>query len=217
MKEILLEHRCEIIGVQETIKQDFSDLELRALTPAQDFKWEWLPAQGHFGGILLGVKDDILQVEEWKRGLYSTGVSVRNKTTNLRWKLVTMYGPADHSLSREFMQELRDICQKESLPIVIGGDFNLVLEVVDKSTHLVNMDLMEDFNKCIEDLAMMEIKRAGSKFTWTNKQANPIFSNIDRIFASTEWENKFPNCSAYSILRVGSNHSPIILDTGNKQ
>lgn len=75
---------------------------------------------------------------------------------------------------------------------------------------------MEEFNKCIEDLLLMEIKKMGAKYTWTNKQIRPIFSNIGRIFASTEWENKFPLCSAYGILTVGSDHSLIILDTGEQ-
>lgn len=102
LKEIVKEQRCEIVGVQETIKQAFSDIELRALTPGQDFRWKWLPAQGHSGGILVGVKDDVLQVEDWVTGSHFVGVQVRNRLSNFRCKLLVVYGPADHSLSRGF-------------------------------------------------------------------------------------------------------------------
>lgn len=156
----------------------------------------------------------MLQVEEWEKGNHFVGVQIRNMLSNFRWKLLVVYGPADHTLSRGFLQEVREVCIKGSLPMVIAGDFNLVLEVSDKSTGHVDVELMGDFNKRVSELALMEIRRIGSKYTWTNKQTLPIFSNTDRVFATTEWENKHPLCSVYSILRVGSDHAPIIIDTG---
>lgn len=216
LKEIIAEHRFDIVGVQETIKQDFRVQELTSITAGQQFVWEWIPAHGHSGGILIGVKDDILQVEEWHKHTYSVGVTMRNRRTNLRWRMVVVYGPADHDFSRDFLQEFRDVSIHDTLPLVIGGDFNLVRNIEDKSTQNVNMGLMEEFNKCIEDLALMEIKKARVRYTWTNKQANPIFSNIDRIFVNTEWENKFPLCFAYGLIIIGSNHNPIVLDNGEQ-
>lgn len=67
---------------------------------------------------------------------------------------------------------------------------------------------MDEINKLIE------IKKTGVKCTWTNKQANPTFSNIDMIFVSTDWENKFSLCYAFGVVRIGSDHTPIILDDG---
>lgn len=78
----------------------------------------------------------------------------------------------------------------------------------------MNVGLREEFNRCIAELELMEIKRTRSRYTRTNKQSNPVFSNIDKIFVTTEWENRYPLCAANSLLRVGSDHSRIILDTG---
>lgn len=75
---------------------------------------------------------------------------------------------------------------------------------------------MKLFNDFISANELIEIKRCGSRFTWTNKQERPIFSNIDRILATTEWENKFPLFSASSLTRVGSDHNPILLDLGDQ-
>lgn len=186
MKEIVAEHKCDIIGVQETIKQGFSVQELSAMVASQNFVWNWISAQGHSGGILLGVKEDLLQVEDWMKG----SAVVRNRVSNLRWKVVVVYGPVDHTLSRGFLQELREVVMNEYLPTVLGGDFNLVLEVNDKSTKQVNVGLMGEFNDFVAELALLEIKKAGGKYTWSNRQSNPIFSNIDRTFVTTEWENR---------------------------
>lgn len=122
------------MGVQETIKQEFSASELNAVVSGMLFVWNWACANGHSGDIFMGVKEDLLQVEEWSKGEFHVGVIIRNRMTSLRWKMVVVYGPADHSLSHGFMQELRDICQGVSIPLLIGGDFNLVLEINDKST-----------------------------------------------------------------------------------
>jgi hypothetical protein len=37
------------------------------------------------------------------------------------------------------------------------------------------------FNSFIEDTTLREIKRVGGRFTWTNKQRNPVMSNLDRF------------------------------------
>ncbi|KAE8787033.1 dna replication licensing factor mcm2 [Hordeum vulgare] len=57
----------DIMGLQETIRQDFSMLELQRLC-RHHFAWQWLPATGHSRGILLGVREDAFSVEHMDRG-----------------------------------------------------------------------------------------------------------------------------------------------------
>jgi hypothetical protein len=60
--------RLDFIGLQETIKQDSTSSELRSLECGGQFVWNWLPAEGHSGGMLLGFQDDTFEVGEWKQG-----------------------------------------------------------------------------------------------------------------------------------------------------
>lgn len=85
LKEIMSEHKCELVGLQETIKQDFYDQELKGLAMGQHFVWNWIPSHGHSGGILVGVKEGILQVEDWVKGQHFVGVILRNRVSNFRW------------------------------------------------------------------------------------------------------------------------------------
>ncbi|KAL5647801.1 hypothetical protein ACJX0J_042156, partial [Zea mays] len=117
-----------IIGIQETIKQDFSNKELRSLDGDNKFLWKWLPAKGHSGGILMGVKGDSLEVEDWECFTYAINAVIKDRVSNFRWCVITVYGPANHQFSKEFLDELSDICRNEVLPIIIGGDFNLIRE-----------------------------------------------------------------------------------------
>lgn len=60
----------------------------------------------------------------------------------------------------------------------------------------------------------MEIPLAGRAFTWANNQAEMIRSRIDRIFCSTEIDSIFPLANARALPRLGSDHAPVVLDTG---
>jgi hypothetical protein len=44
-----------------------------------------------------------------------------------------------------------------------------------------------------------------------------VQSNIDKVLVTIGWELKFPLSSLQSLTRVGSDHCPMILDTGGGQ
>jgi hypothetical protein len=75
---------------------------------------------------------------------------------------------------------------------------------------------MDMFNSFINDTALIEIVRGGIRFTWTNKQNNPIRSVLDRVFVSKEWEQKNPKVKLKTLTRVGSNHCLMLLDDGTR-
>jgi hypothetical protein len=84
------------VGVQETIKQDFSDYELKDMSGIVDFTWKWILARGHSGGLMLGVKVDSFEVEQWELANFFLGCLVRNRLTNFRFWVINVYGPAHH-------------------------------------------------------------------------------------------------------------------------
>lgn len=121
-KEIIARERVEMVGVQETIKQTFTAADMAKIDPGGCLTWNWVPARGHSGGILVGVKEDNLQVENWETGTYYLGVTVRDRKTNFRWDMIVAYGPAQHEKSPKFINELSDRCNIATLPTCIGGD-----------------------------------------------------------------------------------------------
>ena len=185
LREIIIAEKVDIIGMQETIKHTFTRQELETISVG-NFTWNWLPARGHSGGILVGVKLDDKEVEDWFVGDFLIAVTIRERKTNFRWVLMTVYGPAQHDLSANFLTEKSGRLNGQTLPVVIGGDFNLIRELDDKSFMRADVGLMNAFNTFIEQFGLREIKKTGTKFTWTNKQDNPVLSNIDRVLVSTD-------------------------------
>ena len=46
------------------MKKDFIAKELKDIDGNENIVWSVLPTHGHSGGILIGVKDDLLEVEQ---------------------------------------------------------------------------------------------------------------------------------------------------------
>jgi hypothetical protein len=51
---------------------------------------------------------------------------LRNKQDDFQWLLVSIYGAAQDHFKQAFLAELVHLCSKESLPMLIGGDFNII-------------------------------------------------------------------------------------------
>jgi hypothetical protein len=87
---------------------------------------------------------------------------------------VLVYGPADHGRSAEFLDELTLFVSSAPFPVVVGGDFNLIRGIGDKSNGIVNWPRVRRFNDALANMSLREISRVGARFTWTNRQLDPI-------------------------------------------
>jgi hypothetical protein len=187
-----VEEKLDGIYLQETMKEEFFQRELAELSGNSHFVWIWLGDKGHSGGILVGVKDGLHEVEDSEIGEYYTSMVLRDKVTNFRWELISVYGPAQHAKSVDFIAELSSKCLYSMLPLVFGGDFNLIRNAQEKNNGNLNYGLMDRFNMFKDLHQLQEISRCGVKYTWTNRQRNPIMETLNRILVSNEWESRFP-------------------------
>jgi hypothetical protein len=100
---------------------------------------------------------------------------------------------------------------------VVGGDFNLIRRVEDKNNSNINWPRVHLFNDCIARLSLRELNRSGAMFTWSNKKTNPVRSMLDRVLVSPEWEARFPLVSLLAETQIGSDCTPLTLDSGKNQ
>lgn len=56
------DHQIKYICISETFKQRFTSWELSALGGVLNWRWEWMPANGHSRGLLMGIDDDSADV-----------------------------------------------------------------------------------------------------------------------------------------------------------
>ncbi|XP_071677232.1 uncharacterized protein [Lolium perenne] len=214
IRELLTREQLDFAGFQETIKAQFTTADLLGIDPRGRFAWCDVPARGRSGGMLLGVNEDSFEVLGWTKGTFFIRADVRQLDNNVKWAFFVVYGPADHRRTQEFLGELTLAVEACDLPLVVGGDFNLIRGAEDKNNCHIDWPRVHRFNDCIANLALREVRRGGARYTWTNKQLNPVRCVLDRVFISPDWEILFPLCSLVAETIIGSDHAPLILSSG---
>jgi hypothetical protein len=113
-----------------------------------------------------------------------------------------------------FLAELVQFTSHVTLPLVIGGDFNILRNQNEKNKPLVDHRWPFLFNAIIDGLNLKEIEMSGRQFTWANNLPNPTFEKLDQVLVTTEWDQKFPLSSVVALNRDISDHTPLLLNSG---
>jgi hypothetical protein len=137
-----------------------------------------------------------------EHGDFCVKIHVRSKQDGFEWIFVSVYGAAQDARKPEFLSELVRICDTESLPILLAGDFNILRSPEEKSNDAFNPRWPFMFNAIIESLNLREIVLSGRQFTWANMRAIPTYEKLDHMLASVEWEQKFPLVSVESFISI---------------
>ena len=76
----------------------------------------------------------------------------------------------------------------ETLPIIVGGDFNIIQKRDEKNNDNFDGRWSMMFNMIVESLSLREIELPGGQFTWANSLPTPTYEKLDRVLSSVEWE-----------------------------
>lgn len=127
--------------------------------------WSWLPYSSHFGGLLMGIDKELATVTNEGKGEFFQSCTLTMKSDGFQWILVNIYGPAHDERKLDFLEEIQNKVLSSELPIIHGGDFNLVRKVEEKLTGNVDVHLMDAFNEMINTTSLRELHRSGSRYT----------------------------------------------------
>jgi len=121
---------------------------LSALGSGFSFTWDWVPSKGHSGGLLMGIDEDFAELVMVESSDQFQAMTLVQKD-NFTWRLINMYGPVKDNLKQVFLDKLEGLINDTDIPTLIGGDFNLVRKIEEKSTGNVNLKLMDAFNNFV--------------------------------------------------------------------
>jgi exonuclease III len=216
VRESIRDLKLDFFAIFETGRENFSVPFLGRLSGSLDFIWYCLPPQGRSGGILVGINNTTLKVNRVINGKHCVNFNLRSKVDGFEWSLIPVYGAAQEIHKPDFLAELVRVCEAESLPMLVGGDFNIMRRKEDKSNNNFDTRWPFIFNAIIESLDLREIALSGRQFTWASCRDTPTYEKLDRVLASVEWEQKFPLVSVRALARAESDHTPLILDSGEQ-
>jgi hypothetical protein len=212
--ELIRDSCPDLISFSESKIAEFSTAQLQSIDCNDAFNWNWLPAVGTAGGILVGVRDSSFEVVSWEVFKYCVVVIIKDKKSSSIWRFVSLYGSSYDEFKLDFINELHNVMAGWDGPTLIGGDFNLIRNDKEKSSGNINQRWTNLFNDWVNKFDLIEIKSAGRMFTWANNQENLVMAAIDKVFVTTCWEQMFPSVSVRTMPRVGSDHTPLVVDSG---
>jgi endonuclease/exonuclease/phosphatase family metal-dependent hydrolase len=164
--------------------------------------------------MILGFCDSTFDVGAIDMGRYFICTDIICRADRLRCRIMGIYEPAGHSRSAEFLQEVSNKVNATDVPIIMGGDFNLIWAAHEKNNDKINWTRMDFFNEHIAKLGLARDSAHRGTLTWTNKQLNPVRCVLHRVFISPELELHFPLCAVVAETSLGSDHTPLISDSG---
>lgn len=130
---------------------------------------------------MLRLKADlILQDKYWQF------VRLFSSTINGEFYLLNVYGPTSTAQKRDVWQGLSNIIQDyRDKVLIIGGDFNAMLEAADKKGgRSMFRTVQAHFQNFVTRNGLLEVKHSNGAFTWTNHRQGflNIAEKLDRFF-----------------------------------
>ena len=71
--------------------------------------WNWLPAVGTTGGILVGVKEDRFDIIHCDIHTFCISCILKFKNKDTKWRLISIYGSAYDEFKLDFLNELNNV------------------------------------------------------------------------------------------------------------
>ncbi|KAL8161182.1 hypothetical protein V2J09_012671 [Rumex salicifolius] len=169
-------------------------------------------AQGQSGGVWL----------LWRKEVGN--VTILNSTFQFIHARVESDGEVTHifavyaapSAQRRSMlwTELKDIVNGISDPVFLGGDFNSIVRVDERSegNGRLSPDSME-FGNWINELSLVDMGFRGNKFTWTRgrSSATYIAKRLDRVLCNPQARVRWQEATVSHLPPLSSDHVPLHL------
>ncbi|XP_077249174.1 uncharacterized protein LOC143888619 [Tasmannia lanceolata] len=110
-------------------------------------------------------------------GRYTVTVRFNHIPSNLNCWLTAVYGPARARERKHLWTELKNTCNQIGGPWIIGGDFNTIRYPEENNPIGRINTSMRKLSDFILDNELLDLLLEGTKYTWTNSQADRDLSD----------------------------------------
>ncbi|XP_077249090.1 uncharacterized protein LOC143888520 [Tasmannia lanceolata] len=131
-------------------------------------------------------------------------------------QLSAIYASNDALERRQLWASLVGLVLAAQVPWIALGDFNITRFADERWGGAdPNTSDMNDFNACIEDCSLLDLRSVGQTLSWTNssRTGHLKLRRLERALVNEEWLHGFP-ISYVHYKNLGlSDHSPLIVST----
>ncbi|XP_074277192.1 uncharacterized protein LOC141600836 [Silene latifolia] len=204
-------HKPDIFILSETVATNAIDIVQNLPFDSSDI----VDPIGFSGGIMILWNARDVSVTTVNKGGQLINAVVQVTSTNITFFLTAIYASPKFRLQKLLWDSLIDLADNLSLPWTCLGDFNEVSSASEKfGGRSVILNRVNLFNDTMNMCNLLDLGFTGPKFTWTNhRRTNPILERLDRVWVNHAWLDTFPNSHNNHLIRLSSDHCPILLDT----
>ena len=145
-------------------------------------------------------------------GQFSVSVLLRGVLDGFEWVCIGLYGPnADHHRAA-LWKELSRVSVRWNITCLLFGDFNIVrypCERLGCESFSLAMFASSNF---IKNNYLVDLPLDGASFTYFRDAEPQAMSRIDKTLVSVDWVDHFGNVSQMVLLRVISDHYPLLVE-----
>ena len=153
--------KCDVVCLQET-KLAEVDLQLvRSLWGNSFVGWEFLPAVGSAGGVILLWDKRVVERLDSVVKTFSISCLWKGVSDSFVWVGTGLYGPCTDVLRSELWEELKEVQQTWASPWCVFGDFNVVRFPSERLGCNRLTSHMLDFSDFIEASHLVDLPLGG--------------------------------------------------------
>jgi exonuclease III len=214
IKNLLKEWHADVVCLQEIKMEVITGQFVRSLWRCRYVDWMFLRSNGASGGILLMWDKRLVEKLEDAVGFFSVSCKFKNVEDQKIWMFTGVYGPNDDRDRRLIWDELVGMRSWWEVPWVVGGDFNMVRFPLERVGSNTFSPAMHDFSDFISVHGLVDMPMSGGNFTWTNNREVSSMSRLDRFLFTSDWDEGFVNICQKRLIRLNSDHFPVLLECG---
>ncbi|XP_074305003.1 uncharacterized protein LOC141639928, partial [Silene latifolia] len=159
----------------------------------------------------------------WKADLYDVFILqydaqfvhalVTEKCSQEQFYITMVYAFNDGTERRYLWMKLILLHGAVAGPWVVAGDFNTVINPLERLGGNTKQSDMDDFIDCLATCELTDIHTTGAYYTWTNKQEaqTRVYSRLDRFLINQDWFQGFPNMTAHFHPSGYFDHCPCVV------
>ncbi len=156
--------KCDVVCLQET-KLAEVDLQLvRSLWGNSFVGWEFLPAVGSVGGVILLWDNRVVERLDSVVKTFSISCLWKGVSDSFVWVGTGLYGLSTDLLRSELWEELKEVQQTWASPCCVFGDFNVVRFPSERLGCNRLTSHMMDFSDFIEASHLVDLPLGGSLY-----------------------------------------------------
>lgn len=186
VKRALSKVKAELILLQETKLAENREKAIQSWANSMNMDFDFVPAQGSAGGLITMWRVGGLQVLRVVKKPRFLLLVVQFNNMNELCLICNVYGPNDVEHRGEFLAEIGLELNNHQDVVIIGGDFNAILNDGERrgSDPVGTGDPF--FKHFVETYGLTDIPLSNGEFTWNSTRGNGLWSKIDRWLLNDE-------------------------------